>query len=552
MATVYPLNIVKVNVTQTVGPAPATLQQSGALISQGATTLNQYGSALLTQLSDLTPLLAGTKAISTATWAGNLATITTAAPHGFTQSDTVFLTITGVSVAGFNGSFDCTVTGASTFTYYMATSLSSGTGGACTEEDVAELTQMATTFFAQGSNLACYVLELGEGSPADGITALGTYLTNYPNSNYQPGLSGYYYAYVVPRTWDGVATFLTLLASYESLTSKTYFFITTTLQTYTLYTTLQKCAFTLIESPAYGTWAKNTLTAATYTAQSNLPPVFTGVVTASTTTAHGVSPGQWFTISGCTPVGYNGTFQAQVGTTGSTLVYYVTGTLAAETVLGQLVGSSYSNTGVASGQFGTSSNEFSIAACFYRLLNFSPSAATLVPPFAYGFTYGTTPYPVQGNTSILTTLKNANINVISTGAEGGISTAMIAFGSTMDGNDFSYWYSVDWVQIQSDIALANAIINGSNNVANPLYYDQSGINTLVAVETQVMKNAVAFGLALAPITVTYIPFVQYVTQNPSDYTTGIYRGLSVSYTPQRGFKEIVFNVNVTNFPNLNS
>ena len=34
-------SIVTVNVTQTAAPAPSTLQQTGAFVSQGATTLSQ-------------------------------------------------------------------------------------------------------------------------------------------------------------------------------------------------------------------------------------------------------------------------------------------------------------------------------------------------------------------------------------------------------------------------------------------------------------------------------------------------------------------------------
>ena len=143
---------------------------------------------------------------------------------------------------------------------------------------------------------------------------------------------------------------------------------------------------------------------------------------------------------------------------------------------------------------------------------------------------------------------NLTVNIIGTGAEGNISNTIILWGTTMDGHDMTYWYSVDWVQIQSNLALSAAIINGSNNSQNPLYYDQNGVNRLKSVEQVVMNSAISFGLALSPVTVTAIPFAQYVTQNPSDYPAGIYRGLAVTYTPQRGFTQIVFNVLVAGFP----
>ena len=526
-------SIVQINVTQTVGAAPATLQSSGALVSQGATNTAPGTVTLLTQLSDLTGLLNGSAAITSAIKSGGVVTVTTTAPHGLTIGDNYWITIAGVSPAGYNGSFDCTITGTSTFTYVLkGSALSTGSGGAWTLEDVAELNQMATTWFAQGSGLAVSVLELGAGSVNDGVAALTSYLNAYPNSDYTPGATGYFYAYCVPREWDGNANFLTLLQSYEGLSAKTYFFITTTLATYASYTNLMKCAVTLIESPAFGAWPANVLTAIAWSAN---------IVTAATTTAHGVLPGQWFTISGCTPSGYNGTFQALQGTAGTTLLYALPTDPSAESVLGTLVASTYANAGATSG-------EFSIASLMYRLLNYAPSAANLVAPFAFGYVVGVTPFPTRGQGATLAALKAANVNIIGTGAEGGISNTIILWGTAEDGHDLTYWYSVDWMQINQDEFIANAIINGSNNAANPLYYDQNGINRLLAVAQGVANRAIAFGLALGPVTVTAVPFVQYVTQNPSDYPAGIYRGLGVSYTPQRGFIEIFFNINVTDFP----
>ena len=529
-------NIVVVNVTQVVGPAPLTLQQSGALVSQGATLTTVGTATLLTQLSDLTAILSGTKAITSVSWATNVATVTTTVAHGLTIGDSQWLTIAGVTPTAYNGNWLVTPTTTTAFTFNLvaATTPGSGTGGVYSTDDVGELTAMATTFFAQGSGLSCYVLELGAGGVNDGVAALQAYITANPNSNYVAGAAGYFYAYVVPREWDSNANFLTMLQSYESTTAQTYFFITTTLATYTNYTNLMKCAFTLVESPSYGVYPANTLTALSYSGTD-------GYVTATTTTAHGVAVGNWFTLTGSLPVGYNGTFQALPGTTGSTLIYAVPANPGTETALGTLLASLYANTGVTA-------TEFSVASCFYRLLQYLPSASNKVTPFAFGYVYGVTPFPTRGNNSLLTTLKTASTNVIGTGAEGGISNTIVLWGTTEDGHDMTYWYSVDWVQINSNEIISNAIINGSNNPQNPLYYDQPGINRLQAVEQGVMNSAVAFGLALGTVTVTATPFATYVTQNPTDYPAGIYRGLAVKYTPQRGFIEIVFYVSVSAFP----
>ena len=67
--------------------------------------------------------------------------------------------------------------------------------------------------------------------------------------------------------------------------------------------------------PYVAAYAANVITAATYA---------TGASTFTTTTAHGVVAGDYFTVTGFTPAGWNGTYIAQAGTTGSTLVGVLT------------------------------------------------------------------------------------------------------------------------------------------------------------------------------------------------------------------------------------
>lgn len=83
--------------------------------------------------------------------------------------------------------------------------------------------------------------------------------------------------------------------------------------------------------PYVAAYPANVLTAATWASTSG------GQVTFTTTTAHGVAVGDYFTISGMTPSGYNGDFLAITGTTGSTLVAALTTNPGSETVLGTLV-----------------------------------------------------------------------------------------------------------------------------------------------------------------------------------------------------------------------
>lgn len=539
--------VVNVNVSIQTAPAPATLQKTGALISQGATNTSPGTRSLLTQLSDLTPLLTGAKAITSMNWSGGLVSVTTVQPHGFTPGDTIFpMAIAGVAPAGYNGSFFATITGPSSFTYPLPSSPGVVTvQGSYSPEDVGELLAMATTFFAQGAAQSVYVLELGPGDASDGVAFLTAWITANP---------GVFYSYLVPRFWDANASFLAMLASFEGTAAKTYFFITTTLGTYQNYTGAMKCAFTLIEAPAYGAWAANALTSLTWVG---------GVATAVTTTNHGVQAGQYFQLSGNAPAGYNGWFLAQLGTSGNTLVFNIPTNPGPETLLGTLVASLYSSGGIPS-------TEFSLASAFRTTLNYTPSSTNKVTPLNYAFEFGVTPFPTQGNAALITSLLNANVSVIGTGAQGGISSTLLLGGNLQDGNPYKYWYSVDWAQINLQRNLTAALINGANNPANPVDYNQPGINTLQQSAVTTMSQGIANGLVLNPIRATALsaadlqnalaagtyagstlvnadPFGAYTTENPNDYGTGTYNGISVRYTPLRGFQSITVNVTVSSF-----
>lgn len=183
------------------------------------------------------------------------------------------------------------------------------------------------------------------------------------------------------------------------------------------------------------------------------------------------------------------------------------------------------------------------AAVMWNLISASPSEINKVPPFAFRFLQAVNAN--NSKSSILATMTKQNINYVGTGAEGGIANTILILGVTSDGNDMSYWYSVDWVQINVDMMLANTVINGSNNPINPLYYNQDGIDRLQMVAQGVFNTGVSYGLVNGQTPVNAVPFKVYVKNNPNDYGIGRYAGLSASYTPMRGFVEIIFNINVT-------
>lgn len=452
--------IVQVNVFQQVAPTPNTLQKTGGFLSCGGTSGALQSSTFLTQLSDLTPLLKAPLAITSLTWTSSVVTVTTAATHGFTPADVFPITIAGVTAAGYNGTFSATITGASTFTYPLASNPGTATiPGTYVPGAVAELLSMATTFFAQGSAIGVYVIELGVGTPAEGVTALTTFIAANPNT---------FYIYLVPREWDIAASFLTFLATFQSTTARTYFVTTTTNANFSSYTILQKAVLTFIEA-------------------LTIPAL-----------------------------------------------------------------------------------EFSAAAMFWQILFNNPGSVNKVGPLQFRTIVGVTSYPEKGSASLFAAWGPAGVNWVGIGSEGGLSTALIANGKTMDTRPFNYWFSIDWTAINVKLNVANEVINGSNNPINPLYLNQDGINRIQARAASTLSSGVTFGLLLGTVIQTEldaptftrqleigayagnvvanaIPFVPYYSASPSDYKAGIYNGLSITMTPLGGFQKITINITATDF-----
>ena len=241
-------NIVNVVVTQQVASAPSQLQQTGAFVSQGGTTLAAGTTQLLTQLSDLTSILRPATAITSLTWATNVVTVTTTTAHGIPSGDTVQIVIAGSVPTGYNGTFAGTSTGTNTVTYPLLTNPGSETtAGTLQLNSTLELTAMGNTFFAQGSTVSVFVLELGVNTVTNGITELETYITT--NVGHPPTSSTpQFYSYLLPIEWDVVGA-ETMAGLYDGTTAQVYFYVSSTLATYSGWEG-KKSAFVTLPSPS--------------------------------------------------------------------------------------------------------------------------------------------------------------------------------------------------------------------------------------------------------------------------------------------------------------
>jgi hypothetical protein len=510
-----PNAIVTVNVSIVEAPTPINYQRTGAFVSFGATTLTAGDTELLTQWSDLVappesnpsgpPILPSPLAITSATWAAGIVTVTTAAAiPNVTIGDNPDYVLAGFSPTGYNGFVEATITAANTFTYSLAANPGAVvTQGTYISADSIELSQMATTFFGQGNAIGVWILELGYQSvvPGNEVTALENWLKQNPKT---------IYGFLMPRrfgsdptylgTAEAPSAFTSLLKQYENPEAMEYFWLTVT----------------------------------------------------STTMTNLFFPGQ---------LGSGGT--KGTGSSFKDVIQMVEAPILTD------LASVPPNSTTGYSNLLDQEGEFTIAALFYNALAYRPSNTNRISPMAFKFLYGVTEYPQKNNGPLLLSFKSANTNYVTTGAEGGISFTMVYEGVTLDGHDyFNWWYTIDWVQINVNLDLSNAIINGSNNPLAPLYYNQDGINTLETVLFNTMQDAQTFGMVLGKITMTQydgpdltaaiaggqfagqcdvnaVPFLNYTLANPGDYKIGEYDGLSALFIPARGFIHILVNIVAT-------
>lgn len=248
MTTTITPQIVILNTTVTPAPVPSQLQQSGAVVSAGGTTLAAGTYQYIGLESQLTSILAAPLALTTLSWSGGTVTATTTANLELTTGQTFTTTIAGAVPAAYNGTYVATVTSVDTFTFALAANPGSETSpGTYTPPYSAFLQNAANSFFAQssgnGSPIGFYVLELGpETTASAAITALSSWIV--ANSS-APQL---FYAYLTPASWDSAAL-NTLAESYSSPTGQTYFFVTTTAANLATFYAGNKAVFATVTSP---------------------------------------------------------------------------------------------------------------------------------------------------------------------------------------------------------------------------------------------------------------------------------------------------------------
>lgn len=514
MAQTITPTIVNLSAVVTLAPTPSQLQQSGAIVSVGGTTLPAGTYQYCGNLAAVNAIAATSYAITSLAWSTGTVTATVASGVLPTVGSTFTTTISGATPSGYNGTYVATVASSTTFTYAVTSNPGTETvAGYFTLSGTSPITSAATTFFAQGQAVGVYILELGDVVGVDAqIAALQTWITNNPNV---------FYAYLVPSAWDYSKDEVGTIVINNGGSG---------------YTSVPTVGFT---GGGGGTGAAGTAV------------IQNGQVVAVNIT----NPGSGYTSTPTVTFTGGGGSGAQATAVLVSAMYELASQYANPTAKTYFfVTTSVANITNYAAQKSVFAvvpsptapqSEFPAAAFFYQWLVNLPSAANPLGPMSYRYLFGVTPWPATGYAANIQTVLSNYGNLVLTGAEGGISTACAFKGTTMDGAQAIWWYGIDWFQIQGKQAMAAAVINGSNQIP-PLIYNQHGINTLLATLQNVANSAVAFQCALT-ITLTATDFNTYTTQNPTNYAAGIYNGFTANVVGPNGFLVIGIAMNAIQF-----
>ncbi|SMG37240.1 hypothetical protein [Cedecea sp. NFIX57] len=224
------MSIVNINISVTNPPKPSQLLKSGAMVSTGGTTLAAGEYKLLSTRDDMKAIAPPAKTMASIAWAEKVVTVTLSVAHKWTTGDKIPLIVSGVTPAAYNRAVTATITSDTAFTYPLTSD--PGTAkvmGTVKPVAASEIIQMNTTFWAQGTTRAVYVLELGDVKAPEAVAALSTFIAQDISlgSTYQK-----FFSYLIPREWDAEPTFKALASDYTSPGSMVKFFATTTIATY--------------------------------------------------------------------------------------------------------------------------------------------------------------------------------------------------------------------------------------------------------------------------------------------------------------------------------
>lgn len=158
-------------------------------------------------------------------------------------------------------------------------------------------------------------------------------------------------------------------------------------------------------------------------------------------------------------------------------------------------------------------------------------------------------------TSFKTDLVDSAVNFVGTL----IGNDVIFNGRYLDNTAWDYWYAWDWIMLALESTIQTALFNSSNTPSAVIQYNQTGIDKLLNIINSVLNTNKKIGTInefsesvddtgteLENTGSFYaIPFQEYKTDNPSNYSSGIYDGFSGYIEIMGFFRQVTLNITLT-------
>lgn len=190
--------------------------------------------------------------------------------------------------------------------------------------------------------------------------------------------------------------------------------------------------------------------------------------------------------------------------------------------------------------------QMGIGAIGYELSNYQPSVTNKVNPMTYRRLYNSEPLSDDDYRANKHLQDDFYTNMLMSPPNDGSGARSLVYPGIMtDGNDFTYWYGIDYIRFTLISNITNFLIESANSKINPLYYNQDGIDRLKAKVNQIISNCAAYGIIQINYRIDAISYYEYVTQNPDDYKNEVYGGISIEVSPLKALRKIRFSLQVT-------
>ena len=245
MANNYFNQIVRLNVSQTVAPEPNKLQQTAAVVSMGGTEVPTGTMQYIASYADLETYMTPAYDISSISWSAGVVSVVTTNNHGIPVGDTTTIIVSGVTPAGYNGTFTATSYNANTLNYAVASDPgASSVLGTLLIGNQVDILAFDQTWWAQGNTqVGYYIYETNTVVPGDVYALVEDYIDQNPQTIYN-------WCFLTGMDSDASAGHAFLLG-HNALTSIVKFYMPVRSSTYAAWAALTdlRNTFIMIQSP---------------------------------------------------------------------------------------------------------------------------------------------------------------------------------------------------------------------------------------------------------------------------------------------------------------